>query len=151
MPRRPRRTCPLISEFPMPNHPLVIFVLLLSRGILQPYDGSKFGHSCPQVNVFGGSTPPNTKGNNLTAAGLAVLADLTFGYVSARPSAYPPKAAISYSTWPSTSQLASPDPVGTTATIPANSPYIFDEDITQVETQGRTYYKFSCNKNSGDG
>ncbi|KFX98253.1 hypothetical protein V490_02403 [Pseudogymnoascus sp. VKM F-3557] len=43
-----------------------------------PIDGSKFGHSCPQSNVFGGSTPPNTK--NLTAAGLATLDDLTYGY-----------------------------------------------------------------------
>lgn len=38
------------------------------------------GHSCPQANVFGGSTPPNTKGKDLTAAGLAALADLTYGY-----------------------------------------------------------------------
>ncbi|OBT44866.1 hypothetical protein VE00_05016 [Pseudogymnoascus sp. WSF 3629] len=45
-----------------------------------PIDGSKFGHSCPQANVFGGSTPPNTKGKNLTAAGLAALADLTYDY-----------------------------------------------------------------------
>ncbi|KFY51058.1 hypothetical protein V496_08974 [Pseudogymnoascus sp. VKM F-4515 (FW-2607)] len=43
-------------------------------------DGSKFGHSCPQANVFGGSTPPNTEGKNLTSAGLAALADLTYGY-----------------------------------------------------------------------
>ncbi|KFY14064.1 hypothetical protein V492_02876 [Pseudogymnoascus sp. VKM F-4246] len=45
-----------------------------------PIDGSKFGHSCPQSNVFGGSAPPHTEGKNLTAAGLAAFADLTYGY-----------------------------------------------------------------------
>jgi hypothetical protein len=84
----------------MPNLPLVIFVLLPLKDIIitsrstarnsyalphTPFTCPELripnqGHSCPQANVFGGSTPPNTKGKNLTAAGLAALADLNFGY-----------------------------------------------------------------------
>ncbi|RDL30432.1 Carboxylic ester hydrolase [Venustampulla echinocandica] len=46
----------------------------------QHIDGSQFGHSCPQANVFGGATPPDTHGKNLTASGRAALDDLLQGY-----------------------------------------------------------------------
>jgi hypothetical protein len=60
-------------------------------------------------------------------------------------SAYLSKASISYSTWPSASQLGPPAPAGPTATVPADSPYIYDEDIAMVEREGETYYQFSSN------
>jgi len=94
-------------------------------------------------NEWATPSGPSASYSNGATSGIPVSSYSTGATYTTGPSAYMSKTSISYSTWPSASQSGLPAPAGPAATVPADSPYVHDEDIYMFEKQGETYYRFT--------